>query len=262
MKATKKQSNIVQLKYIPLGIFKAFAILSLIPFYLLASFFFMAKSAELNCYKSDLEIKCDLVRETLIREHSKVEFYSPIGVDIKQVKTRKEAWIIGLNSRISFLDRSGGQEKFMLEADTKIKVFLQVNNAKHLNLIFRDDEYFQNIFSFLFVLGGLAIVSITTAGKIIIVSMDRNTRYLLVARKSFLIFRTVARYPIREIKEVLLESKKLEKGNWQPYRMIHYVHICLKNDENINIFAIQDFNFGWHKAKKYSMLIQEFIKEG
>jgi hypothetical protein len=260
MKATKKQSNIVQLKYIPLGIFKAFATLSLIPFYLSASFFFMAKSAELNCYKNDLEIKCDLVRKTLIREHSKVEFYSPTGVDIKQVKTRKEAWITGLKSRISFLDRSGGREKFMLEADTKIKVFLQVNNAKHLNLVFRDDKYFQDIFSFLFVLGGLAIIFITTAGKIIIVSMDRNTRSLIVARKSFLVFKTVERYPAQEIKEVL-ESKKLEKGNWQPYRMIHYVRICLKNDENINIFAIQDFDFEWHKAKKYSMLIQEFIKE-
>jgi hypothetical protein len=220
----------------------------------------------LNCYKNDLKIRCELVRKTPIREHSRIDFYEPKGVAIEDHHHNKakvlEAWIITSGSeRISFLDRTGGKEVSMIEADMKIKDFLQINNFKHLNIIFLDDNYYANIVGLLYLIVFWLTIMIAPE-KIIIIKIDKQAKEMLVFRKRFFVFKSIEKYPIHNIKEVLFESKRREANFFnrsQP--MIHYVHISLENKDIVNIFAIRDFNSGWYKAKNFSLLMQEYLKE-
>jgi hypothetical protein len=149
----------------------------------------------------------------------------------------------------------------MIEADMKIKDFLQINNFKHLNIVFLDDNYCVNIVGFLYLIVFWLTIMIALE-KIIIIKIDRKAKKMLVIRKRFFVFRTIEQYPIQNIKEVLFESKRREVNFFNKSReMIHYVHISLENKDIVNIFAIRDFNSGWHKAKNFSLLMQEYLKE-
>jgi hypothetical protein len=262
----KRCSNTIQLQYIPSIIYIALTIISTAPLFLLSSLFLWAYSAELNCYKNDLKIKCELVRKTPIREHSRIDFYDPKGVTIQDYHHNKgkslEAWIITSGSeRVSFLDRRGGQEVSMTEADIRIKEFLGINNFKHLNIVFLDDDYFVNILGFLYLIVFWLIIMVASE-KIVVVKIDKEAKEMFVIRKRFFVFKIIEKYPIQNIKEVLFESKRREINVLNTNReMIHYVHISLENKDIVNIFAIRDFNSGWHKAKNFSLLMQEYLKE-